>query len=139
MKKIVAFLVLFMLFLSAYSQEKSDSLDLQKFYLEKSVNQRNTGLILLGSGTTMIIVGAIGFESSWESGSAGATDALGFMILAGVLADLISIPVLISSGVNKRKSLNVSFTPQKLYTPNHENNMLTEINYTPALTLRLTF
>ncbi len=66
----------------------------KEYYLQKSKNQKKTGWILLGGGTLMAVIGAVSFNSNYNSsGDYGSTDAAGFLFLGGVAADLISIPV----------------------------------------------
>ncbi len=45
----------------------------------------------------MKVGGAIGFDDSWDSGSNSATDTYGFLMLGGIVSDIVSIPFFISS------------------------------------------
>jgi len=99
-----------LIFQISFSQNNDKALNFKRdFYLERSANQQKAGLILLGSGTAAIVIGAIGFDSTWGSDSNG-TDAFGFVLLAGLIADIVSIPLLLSSGANKRKANRLSLT-----------------------------
>ncbi|MFO7674618.1 MAG: hypothetical protein R6V74_13000 [Lutibacter sp.] len=97
--------------ISSFGQNPSLS---KEDYLQKSKSQKNTGWILFGAGTTMVVVGAIIFEKSddWSS-----VDTGGFMVLGGAVAGLASIPFFISSAKNARKAATISFNYQKMYFP----------------------
>ena len=81
-------------------------------YLQKSKNQKKTGLILLGGGTLMAVIGAVSFNNSYASSDNNTTDASGFLFLGGLAADFISIPFFISSSNNAQKAATLSFKNQ---------------------------
>lgn len=121
MKKIMGFLILFLPVITAFSQNNNENMlprikltheSPENLYLQKSKNQKTTGLILLAGGTAMVIGGLIAFDKNWDrSGSYAATDISGFIAVGGIVADLVSIPFLISAHKNKKKakSLMISF------------------------------
>lgn len=116
MKKILVFMVLLAIMAEVFGQEAGKSSLDKDFYLALSKKHNTTGWVLLLSGTAMIVGGAVAFDSSWDESSATSTDISGFILLAGVIADLASIPFFISAGVNKRKAAYLSFNIQD-YTP----------------------
>lgn len=117
MKKILVFMVLLAIMAEVFGQEAGKSSLDKDFYLALSKKHNTTGWVLLLSGTAMIVGGAVAFDSSWDEGSATSTDISGFILLAGVIADLASIPFFISAGVNKRKAAYLSLNLQH-YPPN---------------------
>ncbi|MGD9931388.1 MAG: hypothetical protein AB7U05_15305 [Mangrovibacterium sp.] len=138
MRAIAFFLICVFMVANAYSQDRpAENEFARNFYLERSAKQNKTGLILLGTGTAFLVVGAAGFDSSWDSGSASQTDIFGFMILAGVVADLTSIPVLISAGVNKRRAMKITVSLNNLNEqyPQSIRGYMSSIAYRPGLTL----
>lgn len=87
-------------------------------YLNKSKNQRKVAWILLGAGTALAVVGGIGFDSTWDdSDSYSTTDIFGFVLTAGIIADLVSIPFFISSHHNKKHASTLSFGNQSITSP----------------------
>ena len=110
MKKFLLFALILLAFQSVHGQE-IDSLsaqtrqELYDFHFEKHKKQKKTGLILLGTGLAATITGTLIARNSNLLGE----DTEGFDVgasiaLLGSLATISSIPVLISSGVNKRKA-----------------------------------
>lgn len=110
MKTFVLFALMLLAFQSVQGQ-KIDSLsaqtrqELYDFHFEKHKKQKKTGLILLGSGLVATVTGVLVARNSNLLGE----DTEGFDIgtslaVVGSLATISSIPVLISSGVNKRKA-----------------------------------
>lgn len=116
MKKMVAFMILLTIMAEVFGQEPGKSSFDRDFYLALSKKHNTTGWVLLVTGTAMIVGGAVAFDSSWDEGSATSTDISGFILLAGVIADLASIPFFISAGTNKRKAAYLSFNLQN-YPP----------------------
>jgi hypothetical protein len=98
-----------------FSQRLVEQNQIKDFYLQKSKNQKTTGLILAGAGTALIVVGGYVFDKSWDEVSATTTDIAGFAVLTGVLADLASIPYFISSCRNKKKAATFSLGYQSVY------------------------
>jgi hypothetical protein len=108
----------------------------KEFYLNKSKNQKTAAWILLGAGTAFAVVGVIGFESTWDdsdSDSYSTTDIFGFVLTAGIISDLVSIPFFISSHHNKKHASSLSFGTQSL-TSRSIKSMCQSIY--PSLTLK---
>jgi len=133
MKKMFFFLTVSLFTLSSFSQTLNTTLS-KDDYLLKSKNQNTTAWILLAGGTTMVIVGLANFSDSYDYGSESSTDITGFVVLGGIVVDLISIPLFISSAKNKRKAASFSFEPQKLLVPQHNTSIPKQ---QMALTLRI--
>ena len=97
----------------------------KEYYFEKSKRKKTTAWILLGAGTAMAIGGAIGFDNSWDKSSEYTkTDIFGFITLAGIISDLVSIPFFISSAKNKKKALSITFVIPN--NPPGTNNTLSQ-------------
>jgi len=114
--------------------------------LQKSKNQNTTGWILLGTGTTMVIVGVNGFGKNFmsfedgylEGGNATKADIYGFIMLAGLVMDIASIPVFVSASRNKKRATRLVISNQNLYQPNNSLLVLQKQSV-PSLTLRINF
>lgn len=103
----------FMLMLVAFTTFAQTPLKTKAYYLQKSKNQNTAGWVLLAGGTTLAIIGGASFNTSYnEPGNYGKTDASGLLMLVGITADLISIPLFISSAGNARKAARVEFDYQ---------------------------
>ncbi len=126
MKKIILFSLLLILSAASFSQQtKNVKPQLTKTdYLQKSRNQKNAAWILLGGGATLIITAAV-FPQGEFTGlqfdpftliSEGHKNdgIIGALELSGVLSMLGSIPLFISSGMNKRKAMSISFKNEKV-------------------------
>jgi hypothetical protein len=101
MKKSILAIVLLCFVTSIFSQQEVRN---KEYYLKRSHNQKNAGLITLGGGTALVIAGIL-------IGNAGSDDAEldnamtgGIMVVAGASSIVISIPLLIASARNKRKA-----------------------------------
>jgi hypothetical protein len=134
MKKIIVTLILLTVVFSTFGQRLALQQQPKEFYLEKSKKQKTAGFILLGVGTAMVIGGAAAFNSSWDSESNSSTDFYGFVMLAGVVADITSIPLFISAGINKRKAATLSVGLQG-NDPLQRSPFITHVQ--PAVILRI--
>ena len=118
----------------------------QKDLLKKSKNQKKAAWILLGAGGAFIITDLIiprgeskGFTGSYygipniveEYKNDGIKRAFG---VTGVVSVLVSIPLFLASGKNKRKAMKMSFKFQK--APQIQNTV--KANRTiPSLNLKI--
>ena len=120
MRKII--IVLMVALISLRSGAQQTEISIQKLnvdYLKKSKKQRNTGLILLGSGVTMFTVGTIAMQHSQSKGE----NEFPFVI-DGLAATIASVPFFISAIVNKHKT-NISMKREAfMITPNHSSNLV---------------
>jgi len=136
MKKMIFFLTVSLFTLSSFSQKLNSTLS-KDDYLQKSRNQNTAGWILLAGGTTVAVVGIIGFNDvDFDPRSDSGTDNVwyGYLVLGGIFADLICIPLFINSAKNKRKAASISFEPKKLLLPQHNTSIPKQ---QMALTLRI--
>ena len=120
MRKII--IVLMVALISLRSGAQQTEISIQKLnvdYLKKSKKQRNTGLILLGSGVTMFTVGTIAMQHSQSKGE----NEFPFVI-SGLAATIASVPFFISAIVKKHKA-NISMKREAfMITPNHSSNLV---------------
>ena len=125
----------------ALNRDPGKPVENKEFYLHKSKNQNTAGFILLGGGTVMAIIGAIGFDANFEIWSnddakANRADFFGFMLLTGIVADLVSIPFFISSHHNKKIASIISLGNQNIQAPLMNSYSM---NSHPALTFKVNF
>lgn len=77
-------------------------------YIRQSEKQRKTGLIMLGTGIGASILGTAMFGAAWG----GASEFVGVtgvtLMLTGTISTLVSIPVIVSSGLKGRKAGKLS-------------------------------
>ena len=131
MKRVIVIFLLSLLVLRSAAQTTSLT---KEYYFEKSKKQKKTGWIMLGGGAAMAIIGAVNFNSSWDSGSNSSTDISGFAFLGGVLSALISIPIFISASSNYKKAFKLGLETQSMSIP-VKGGQAQLIR--PALTIRL--
>ena len=125
----------------ALNQDPGKPVETKEFYLHKAKNQNTAGFILLGGGTVMAIIGAIGFDANFEIWSnddakANRADFFGFMLLSGIVSDLVSIPFFISSHHNKKIASIISLGNQNIHAPLMNSYSM---NLHPVLTLKVNF
>ena len=142
MKKFITFFAFLLVAVTLYSQEISGTVLNSDYFLLKSKKQYTTGRILLGVGTTMAIVGLIGFNENFvvfgPGGDSQKADIYGSIFAAGLVMDMVSIPAFVSASQNKRKAFMVKIDHQNLLPP--DNRMLAFQQYfIPSVTLRLAF
>lgn len=136
MKALITFIVHLLIVVTIYGQESVIQSQSKDMYLQRSKNQNTTGWVLLISGTAMAIGGGIAFDKSYEKDFYTAPDIYGIIMLAGVVADLVSIPFFIKAGINKRKAASFSFNMQNIL-PYHENSITA--SPVPSISVRIKF
>ena len=106
MKKVFLSALIIIFFAQVISAQAEDSLinkspqALHDFYIQKRNTNRTWGWITLSSGVIMLASGtAIAYEHLFDEGNQGAG-----LALAGIVSTLVSIPLFISAGKNKRKA-----------------------------------
>ena len=110
-EKLLLSILILTLCYSASSQQTESKQQLTKQeYLQKSKSEKETGSVLLGIGTGMAAIEAIVFANEGIFSSSGESAIV--VIGIGVIIDLISIPVFISSSKNARKAAAISFNNQ---------------------------
>ena len=77
-------------------------------YIKQSEKQKKTGITMLGTGVGAVVIGTVIFAAAWDSGSDFAGGASFFLVTAGAISTLVSIPILISSASNGRKAGKLS-------------------------------
>lgn len=134
MKKVLLVIVITLSGVPIMAQQTEPGKQLTKQeYLDKSKRQKTTGWVLVAGGTAMAVTGAIIFgQSDFLDAEDPDTDLGGVLFVAGIAADLASIPFFISSGKNARKAATISFKNQKLLLP--LQNVFVKKNQ-PAITL----
>ena len=138
----------------ALNQDHRNQVETKEFYLHKAKNQNTAAWILLLGGTVMTVVGLIGFDQNFDLGgpitlfgppqsasqatkdNSSSADIYGFIAVAGILADLASIPFFIGSHHNKKMASLILFGNQKINAPGL--NSLSMNSY-PTLTLKVNF
>lgn len=95
-----------------YGQTKT-----KEYYFKKNQNQKRTAWILLGTGTAAVVTGAV-IESKRERGDQSFKG--GIIELGGIICALTSIPIFISSSINKKRATRLSVSNQKVLQL-HEN------------------
>lgn len=106
----------------------------KSYYLTKSKNQQKAGWVLLAGGTAMTVIGVITGNAQTSADDYSIPDASGFLMVGGILVDLISIPLFVSSAKNARTAATLSFGNQPL--PNQY--LGSGMQFQPSLKLTLT-
>lgn len=146
MKRIIILFIFLLIVINLYSQKTLENTASINYYLQKSKNQNTAGWILLGTGATMNIVGIVGFSNNSMSfddgilkgGNAQKADTYGFIMLAGLVMDIVSIPLFIVASGNKKKAARIELGNQIIYEPNY-NLMVFQKKPVPSLTLKVKF
>ena len=112
MKILAIILVFFVSITSVFGQHQSSEIHTKSYYLEKSKNSKRAAWTLLGAGTAAIAVGAVGFSENFSLDGSSVADTYGFIFIAGVVADLVSIPCFISAGNYKKMAAEISVSSQ---------------------------
>jgi hypothetical protein len=99
----IALTVVLKSFSQAYTPK--DSLTTE-YYLQKSKSQKIAGFILLGVGVTTLAILSKG-ETDF--------DVLPVLAIGGLAATVISVPLFISAGKNKRKAISLSVKKEKTF------------------------
>ena len=132
MKKMMFFVLLPFCAAISYSQKTSHSLQppisfflshrLTTFppstrdeYLRRSDNQHRAGLVLLIGGGTLFVGGAIWGASTLDDWGESTDDTPGYVLSAGILSMLGSIPLFVASHRNAKKErhMDASFKIEK--------------------------
>jgi hypothetical protein len=138
MKKTLIFLILLLFMVKGYNQTIPSTEFSKEDYLQKSKRQKTTGWIFLSAGVVITTVGIIGFDNTYNDDWYGnsSSDTYGYLVLAGPLISLGSIPFFISSGSSARKAATLSISNQPILVPNQGS--LAQSSQ-PALSVTITF
>jgi len=134
MKKNLFALLLLFFVLQTFSQSGKGHTLSKDYYLQKSKKQKTIAWILFGGGTAMVVGGAIAFSHNWDYGSNSATDISGFVMLGGIVADIVSIPFFVRAHKNKERAASVAITNQKILW--YQKNSVGFVMQ-PAVTIRI--
>ena len=104
MKKIFLLGIILALSLQSFSQATRKDPLTSDYYLQKSKSQKTRGVVLLGIGVTTLALLSKG-ETDF--------DILPVLAIGGIAATVVSIPVLISASINKRKAMSLSVKEEK--------------------------
>ena len=132
---------LFILAINGYSQEIKPDLQLtSEQYLKKSKNQQTTAWVLFGIGTTAIVGGiAVSTGSQDDLTRTLNTAFVGApLILLGLTLDVISIPVFVSAGKNKKRAMEAVTTIKFEEVPSWSGGAMTQSNV-PTLSVQVRF
>jgi hypothetical protein len=119
-KKIIPFCLLLTLNATVFGQTVTSPGSIMQPDLKKSKNQKTAAWILLGSGTTLIIIGGAlalhdfgeGLGNIFNPNPQPTRDnstAAGLLAITGVASMLSSIPLFISASKNKHKAISITF------------------------------
>ena len=103
-------------------------------YLKKSKTQKTVGWVLLGTGTTLMVVGLTTGLHAADDVSFNEAATGGGLIIGGAILDLGSIPLFIAGAKNKRKAMSV--TVNNNLVPSLRQGVITHI---PMPTVSLVF
>lgn len=133
MKRLI-FSLLFLLFtFNSFGQATPLSLD---NYLQKSKEQQRAGWVLLAGGTTLALAGMAiaGQEGANDMGYGNSFDAGMWLLGAGILLEVASIPFFISSAKNAKRAATLSLGHQAIHTHRHSS---APFKFRPTLTITL--
>jgi len=121
MKYLLFIAILFIANYHASAQTDTTGLKTKDYYLQKSKSQKTTAWVLIGVGAAAVIAGTIvattlkeqdDFDEGVNKLATG-----GYLMAAGGVSCLISIPFFVSSGKNKRRALALSSGLQQIPIP----------------------
>ena len=105
----------------------------REYFLERSKKQKTTAWILLGTGATAIITGAI-IDNSHKDEEQSFTG--GFVEVGGIICSLASIPFFISSSGNKKRAVIVTLNNRKV-VPGKDNLLISRRHSSISLRIAL--
>lgn len=117
MKKILSVMLLLAFSICAFSQKNASNKD----YLKKSKNQKTAFYVLAGTGVSLIITG-LAWDAKIDPNKQDFTG--GLLIALGTVSCIVSIPLLIASNKNKKRSMTFSLKNENMQLLN--NNFITK-------------
>jgi hypothetical protein len=144
MKKIILSIVSLAFFLNVFAQDTTPQAYSRDYYLQKSKNQRTAAWVLLGVGTTLIVVGAVTGASGVANSNypfmtdeeISSSNTSGVIVAVGAVMDVASIPFFISAGKNNRRAYEVDLSNENVFLL--KNNFVAS-RPIPAITFRIHF
>jgi len=134
MKKILIPLLLSFCVLQVFAQEEKSEQFSKEHYLKKSKNQRTTGFILLGAGSTVVVTSLIVLISRNKNHQPIDEYSWGPIFVAGIVTDIVSIPFFFTSAWNKKQAASIAITNQKI--PRYQRNNVAFVTQ-PALKISI--
>lgn len=134
MKTFIFSIVFLLSVVTSFSQTQTASQHSKQYYLQKSKNQRIIAWILLGAGTTSMVVGLIEGSNAPDNLDNITTGVAPTLI--GLAVDLASIPFFISASKNKKIASFVTINNNKILLP-QQGSLCFKIQ--PAIALKITF
>lgn len=141
MKAIMICFAFFILAINAYSQEMKPDLQLtSEQYLKKGKNQKTAAWILFGVGTTAIVGGiAVSTGSQDDLSRTLNTAFVGApLMLLGLTLEVISIPVFVSAGKNKKRAMEAVTTIKFEEVPSWSGGAVRQSNV-PTVSMQVRF
>lgn len=113
MRKLIITAIMLAVFLATIGQQTNQTTPAltRSDYLRKSKTQKTVAFVLLGAGATSIVIAATDNE---KDSFGGAMTGSGWLLAGGVIASIVSIPLFVSSGKNKRKATGLSFKMDRM-------------------------
>ena len=144
MKKIILSITLLAFFINVFAQDTTRNGYSKEYYLQKSKNQRTAAWVLLGVGTTLIVVGAITGASGIANSNypfmtdeeVSSSNTSGVIVAVGAVMDVASIPFFISAGKNNRRAYEVALSKENVFLL--KNNFVAA-RPIPSITFRIHF
>ena len=141
MKNLLMFSFLFILSLDSFSQPvMTDSIQANNRYTIKAKNQQTAAWTLFGFGTAMIGGGVLIAATPSSDSNNEVDSALSgiFLMMGGVIVDLISVPFFTGAAKNRRLAREVSIDLKQEELPPVVVNILGE-SAVPSLSIRYAF
>jgi hypothetical protein len=137
MRCLIVIIVLSITNYHAAAQAGTNNLKSKDYYLQKSKSQKTTAWIFIGAGAAAVIAGTIVAatleeEDNFDEGINKLATG-GYLMAAGGVSCLISIPFFVSSGKNKRRALALSSGFQQIPMPANGTTIKQ-----PAINIRIT-
>jgi hypothetical protein len=136
MKKNIFLIMILLLTVKSLSQTVQNPEFTKEYYLQKSKSQKTAAWVLLGVGTAITVVGVAGFASTYDDWNDNSTETYGYLMIAGPLIGLGSIPLFITSGSNARKAATLSVNYQPVLLPN-QGSLVQSLQ--PSLSITIPF
>ncbi len=137
MKQIFIFIFLVLFSVSIFGQSVTPHPD-KDYYLHKSKSQKTVAWVMLGGGVTLMAVGLAAMQSAviddnlgGKPSSFGAGDVLFY---TGLASSVVSIPMFISAGKNKKKAAEIAIKVNPVLST--QQNFVT-VQKQPALSLKV--
>lgn len=77
-------------------------------HIKQSEKQKKTGIGMLGAGVGAVVIGSVLIGATLDGSSDFVDGTIAFLLVAGGISTLVSIPILISSASNGRKAGKLS-------------------------------